>query len=399
MHLYFDMAWFGVLSGAAINFLNVYATRIGATGFQIGLLSAMSAIVSLIFAIPTGRWLETRTRGRAVFWTSVFYRIGFLLYVPLPWLLNAQEQIWSFIALSLLMGIPLIAFTIGFSTLFAESVPCDWRAHVAGVRNGVLSIMFMTTSILSGYLLDHIVFPLNYQIVFFIGFIGAAMSSYHLHFIKSIQDRNLPGKILPKLVTSSKGSNAGQTWLTAIRVDVWSTPYRSTLLVMLGFHLAQYLAVPIFPIYFVRQLKLTDQNLGIGTALFYLTVLLGSTQLNRMVSCIGNKNVTGWGVVGMALYPLLIAISNQVWQYYSISIIGGLAWALAGGALANYVIENCPENDRPTHLAWYNIILSASVLAGSLLGPTIAESISLPVALIVFGFMRGLAGMAILKWG
>ncbi len=35
-HLYFDIAWFGVLSGSAVNFLSVYITRIGGTGYEIG---------------------------------------------------------------------------------------------------------------------------------------------------------------------------------------------------------------------------------------------------------------------------------------------------------------------------------------------------------------------------
>jgi hypothetical protein len=36
LHFYLDIGWFGVLSGSAVNFINVYATRLGATGFQIG---------------------------------------------------------------------------------------------------------------------------------------------------------------------------------------------------------------------------------------------------------------------------------------------------------------------------------------------------------------------------
>jgi hypothetical protein len=47
IHLYFEIGWFGVLSGSTINFISVYATRIGATGLQLGLMGAMSAIVSL----------------------------------------------------------------------------------------------------------------------------------------------------------------------------------------------------------------------------------------------------------------------------------------------------------------------------------------------------------------
>ncbi len=399
MHMYFDIGWFGVLSGSAVNFLNVYATRIGASGFQIGLLGAISAIISLIFAIPAGRWLEKRARGQAVFWASVFYRVGFLCYIPLPWLFGAQGQIWALIVIGLLMGIPLVGLSVGFSALFAESVPAEWRAYVAGVRNIVLSVMFMISSLVSGYLLDRIAFPLNYQIVFLIGFIGAAMSSVHLYFIKPI-----PGQIQPENptrapISPSNGANPRPGWRAAIRADVWKTPFRSTLLVMLVFHVAQYLAIPLFPLYFVRVLHLTDETLGIGTALFYLAVLITSTQLNHLVRRIGHKDVTGWGVVGMALYPGLLAITSQVWQYFAVSLLGGLVWALVGGASTNYIIEKCPENDRPSHLAWYNIILNASVLTGSLLGPVIAQNISLPTALVIFGILRGLAGFAILRWG
>ena len=60
LHLYLDIGWYGVLSGSAINFLNIYATRIGATGLQIGLLGAMPAAVNLVLAIPAGRWLQTQ---------------------------------------------------------------------------------------------------------------------------------------------------------------------------------------------------------------------------------------------------------------------------------------------------------------------------------------------------
>ena len=394
LHLYSDIGWFGVLSGSAVNFINVYATRIGATGFQIGLLGATSAIVSLIFAIPAGRWLEQRARGRAVFWSSAIYRIGFLTYVFIPWLFNAQGQIWAFILIGLLMGVPLVALSVGFSALFAESVPNEWRAHVAGTRNMVLSITFMFTSLVSGYLLNHIAFPANYQIIFLIGFVGAGLSSYHLYFIKPTFTAPPEAGAIDHPATRAKTN-----WLTSIRADVWATPFRATLLVMLAFHIAQYLALPVFPLFFVHKLNLTDQNLGIGTALFYLTVLLGSIQLNQLVRRFGHKNVTAWGVIGMALYPGLLAISSQDWHYYGVSVLGGLAWALVGGASANYVIENCPENDRPAHLAWYNIILNASVLIGSLLGPAIADTIGLPMALLFFGLLRIIAGIVILRWG
>src|SRR5215213_1036763 len=107
LHLYLDIGWFGILSGSAINFLNIYATRIGATGFQIGMIGAMSAIVNLFLAIPTGRWLQTQNTGKAIFWSSVYYRIGFVAFIFLPMLSNQMGQIWAIIIITFLMAIPL----------------------------------------------------------------------------------------------------------------------------------------------------------------------------------------------------------------------------------------------------------------------------------------------------
>jgi len=398
IHLYFDIGWFGVLSGSAINFLSIYAVRLGATGFQIGMLAAVSAIVNLIFAIPAGRWLEKRPVGKAVFWTSVFYRLGFALWIPLPWLFGDQGQIWALIAIALFMGIPLTALSVGFNALFATAVPNDYRAHVAGIRNVVLSVAFMASSILSGYLLKHLPFPAGYQIVFTIGFIGAAMSSVHLYFVRPLR-METPPPFAPQPVPVKESESPRPGWRSALRLDIWKTPYRRPLLVLMAFHVTQYLALPLFPIYMVSHLRLTDDHIGIGTALFYLTVLLGSLQLRRLVQRLGHKNVTGYGALGMALYPILFGLSTQVWHYYALSIIGGFVWAMVGGAYANYLLEHIPADDRPSHLAWYNVALNAAILFGSLAGPAIANGIGLATALIVFGVLRLLAGVAILKWG
>jgi len=134
VHLYFDIGWFGILSGSAAGFLGVYLTRLGAAGLHIGLLSATGAMVSLLLAIPAGRWLERRPVSRAVFWASIAQRSFYLLWIPLPWLLNAQGQIWAMISFAFLMAIPATALGVGFNALFASAVPPEWRAQVAGIR-------------------------------------------------------------------------------------------------------------------------------------------------------------------------------------------------------------------------------------------------------------------------
>jgi len=399
IHLYMDIGWFGILSGSSINFLSIYATRLGATGYQIGLLSSMAAAVSLAMAIPAGRWLETQDINKAVFRSSVLYRLGYLLWVPLPWLFAEQAQVWALIVIALLMAVPLAPLSVGFNAVFASAVPPQWRAHVAALRNVTFAIAYILSSLGSGFLLEHLPFPTGYQVVFGIGFLGAALSSLHLYFIKPVQDRNVTLPPRPQPAAIKKALSPRQQLQTAIRFDIWKTPFRNTLLVFLAFHLTQYLAVPLFPLFQVHQLQLTDDQIGIGTALFYLAVLLSSMRLNHIVRDFGHRVVAGISIAGLCLYPLLLALSRGPIDFYWTSILGGLDYGMLIGSYANYLLEEIPIEDRPAHLAWYNVILNASILIGSLTGPIISQSIGLGTALILIAVLRFISGLAILKWG
>ncbi len=63
-NLVFDIAWFGVLNGSAIAFVAVYATRIGASAFQLSLMAALPAVVNLVVR-AAGRALATGQAGRS----------------------------------------------------------------------------------------------------------------------------------------------------------------------------------------------------------------------------------------------------------------------------------------------------------------------------------------------
>ena len=396
LHLYLDIAWFGVLSGSALNFLNIYATRLGATGFQVGLIGAMSAVVSLFLALPVGRWLQRQNTSRAIFWSSIFYRSGFVLFIFLPRLPSDRMEVWAIILLTFLMAIPLTPLSVGINALIAEAVPVEYRAHVAGIRNIMLAIAFMAASLVSGYILEHTPFDLGYQIVFGIGAVGAAMSSVHLYFVRPLQTDVPPLQTPPAPVFLRPYA---RNLATTLRLDVWRTGFRNVLIALFAFHLTQYLAIPVFPLYNVRELQLSDDHLGIGTALFYLTVLLASTRLRRIAHRLGNKRLTGWSVASLGVYPLLLAFSTQVWHYYAVSLIGGLSFAMVAGSYANYMLEQIPAHDRPSHLAWYSIILNSAILIGSLSGPILAGFMGLSAALVLIAVLRFLSGLAILKWG
>lgn len=405
-HLYWDIAWFGLVSGTTLAFLSVYAARIGASALQIGMLTAGPALVNLIFTLPAGRWLQGRPIGRSVFHAALATRGIYLIYALLPLLLTAAAQIQVLIWATLLLTIPGVALVIGFNTLFAAAVPLEWRGYVVGRRNAMLSVVYIVTSLVAGYILQHTSLEVGYTLVFGIGFVGAAMSTYHLAKLRDIQERPGEGPARVRQIIGDAaqpggvrgGQGIGQRINVAPRVfargrnllrpDVIQGHFGLVILALFSFHLAQFMPAALFPLRWVDQLGFNDWQIAIGTAAFHSFVLLGSLQLDRLTRRHGNHKITVIGVALLSTYPLFTAFMPDLTFYVITSVIGGFAWALVGGALPNYLLEKVPPDDRPAYLAWYNLALNAAIFLGALLGPLMAHWFNLQIALILAFIFR-----------
>lgn len=400
-HLVADIFWFGLLNGTSLSFNTVYLTRIGGNAYHIGWLAAAPAIINMIFAIPFGSWLTHRNTAREVVLSSIIHRAFYLLWVPVPLLFAESLQIWVLIGLTFIMFIPGTILQVGFNDMFAEAVPMEWRGLVAGLRNAALALTTVVISLVCGQLLTRVVFPLNYQIVFLLGFIGAAISSYHLWRIWKNLDAN---PITQKPVLKAPRMNLQQiihSLLPDFKIiyESGGKHFFVVILCLFGFHITQYLVIPLLPIYMVNNLKLDDNWISIGNGIFYALVFIISTQLGPLSARFNNKKIVGIGLALMGLYPGIMALNESLTLYIVASIIGGLAWGLAGGVIYNYLLENIPEGNRPPFLALYNFALYAAILLGSLGGPVISGWIGVTTALLLFGVSRILAGLAILRWG
>lgn len=403
-NLFFDIAWYGMLNGSILSFISVYVARIGATGTQVGLLSAVPALAALMFTLPVGGWLEKRPVRASVFFGSLVQRVFYVPLIFLPLLVSQSGQIWTTVTLTFLMSIPATVVVVGFSSMFADLVPPAWRGYVAGVRNALLAIVSTLTNLVCGWLLVMLPFPTGYQVVFGLGVAGAVMSSVHLYWIaKDNQPEGKQGSVGDwlKAVLARQRAGLESTAKKAIglRLDILKGPFGKVLLLLFFFHLVQFASIPLFPLFAVNHLKYSDQVIGLQTAIFSLAVFLGSSQLDRFSRRIGNKRLLGFGIVGMGSYPILTGLVQSIELYIFAAICGGLAWAMAGGVLFNYIYEKIPELDRARHLSWYNMVLNSAVLVGSMVGPLLVGAADFSVVLIIMGLLRVAAGAAILIWG
>ena len=112
-----DAIGVGLASGAA-PFLPVYLTRLGATNFQVSLLTMMPAFTGLLFSLVAGRFLESRRNVvpwfslARLFVISCYALTGILtVFVPMGYAVETVLFIWA------LATVPQTLVAISFSVV------------------------------------------------------------------------------------------------------------------------------------------------------------------------------------------------------------------------------------------------------------------------------------------
>jgi MFS family permease len=410
-HLYADMLWYGLLSGSAIAFMSIYAARLGANAFEIGLLTAGPALLNLLVSLPAGRWLHDRSLIRSAFWSSALQRFGYLPLILLPWFFGSKGQVMAMILITLYMAVPGTILAISFNAMFAEVVPSEWRAEVVGKRNALLAVSTTLGTLLSGYLLDQIVFPLNYQIVFGIGVLGASASTYHLARLRSAPERFSPWRLNGRAVSASlirfrnilnnieKLPLAGSAWLSSLsRLDLLKGRLGLFMLSYLIFYASQYFCIPLFPLAYVNSLHLSDGVISLGSALFYASMFIISLRLKQFAVRYGHRKMLYASALLFGAYPLMIGLARGPILYWIGSFLGGAIYGVLNASLLNRLMETVPEGERPAGMAFHNLALNLGILLGSLSGPFTGNTLGIQGGLLVGAALRFLAGLLLFAW-
>jgi hypothetical protein len=414
-HLYWDVAWFGIVAGSSQAFLGVYVARLGASPLEMGLLNAGPALTGLLFTMPAGVWLRDKPVGRVVFWSAVATRVQFFLWIFLPALVAPPTQIWGFIGSVLFFTVPATVLAIAFNAMYAAAVPIEYRHRVAATRNALLALVYVAASLLSGWLLNTLPMTLGYQVIFASGFVGALMSTFHLFHLRQVTTASItepekvrgligdlarPGEMRTTGLTirTNVGLRVFSRGLNLMRIEVLQGDYGKVVAALFVFHFAQFMPIPVFPLFWVDDAGFSDWEIGVGTAIFHATVLFGSLQFVRFAKLLDNRRWTAVSALFMALYPLMTAFTYDIPWLVATSIVGGAAWSVTAATLGTYLLEQTQESERPAALAWYNLALNAAVLLGSLSGSLLGESMGIVPTLLLAAALRALSGLALWKW-
>ncbi len=355
-----DIAWHGVLYGTMMAFLQVYIVRLGASSLLVGAITYGPALVAMLWLIPAGR-LVTRIghRMRWVIATGLLFRLV-LLAIPLVPFFTTVHRAELTALIWVLSAVPANLSNLAFTSMMADAVPEDRRQQMVGLRIAAFGLVNTITTLLAGPLLQSMSFPINYQVLFLVGFAGTMVSWWQVTKIHVPDPPARAGKQPP--LTLELGEMARYPGFLRFVAGV------TVLQLALG------MIAPLLPIYWVRTLNIADGPVSVIMSVTTGTMVIGSLAMRNLVRHIGRERALAIGGFGYALYPLLTSFTSQVGWLIAWAALAGLFNAAITVNLFDNLASVTPDANRTNYVAIYTAVVNVALFAGPVIAGVVADA-------------------------
>lgn len=396
-NLYLDTVWFGVLSGLAGTYVAVFALRLGATTGQVGWLTALPALVNIVWLIPAARLLERQRRPMPIILaTGVLQRLGYLAMVAVPFL--PAGQVSALIVLCTLVAVPAAVINTAITALIPELASPERRGSAVSVRWLLMAIAETAAALIGGQLLGLMPVPLNYQVV--IG-VGTALSLLSVRYLRRIRVPDTALRSTASSAVARKAAPKGKAQRPSVRGVLAGVlaerGFVRFTIASFVFYWGIYLPGALWSILRVRELGASDGWIGLIATVNSVSIIAGYLYWGKVGARRGDRWLLSVTAVGVALYAFLTALVPSIEWMIPTSILGGVAWAGCNLALFNLMLAVCPCDRRPTYIALHTSLINITAFAGPLLGAAMADWIGLRPIFTISGALR-FAGLLLFVW-
>lgn len=377
------------LASAAAPFLPVLLTRLGASNFEVGLLTAMPAIMGLVLSLSIGRFLQRQrqvvpwySRARFIYLMSYALTGLAILIFPPQYRVTAVLAIWAFAT------VPSIILNVCFSVVMNSIAGPKGRYELMSRRWSVLGLTSALTVAIAGQLLERLPFPFNYQVVFIALSAGGLIS---LYFSSHIQ---LPDA--PPATARASATLRGQAseLLAMLREQPAFSGFVAKRFIFLS---GIALAAPIFPLYLVRVAHATDAHIGlIGTAQG-VALLVGYRIWTRLSQARGARLVLLWTTLGLGLYPLMVSLTTRIEFIIGLAALAGIFQAGLDLVFFDELMKTVPPERTALFVSLAQSLQHLSAVASPLIGTLLADNIGLGGALVAAAGLRIIAYLLFMR--
>jgi hypothetical protein len=371
-----DAIGVGITAGVG-SFLSVFMVRLGATDFQVGLLTAMPALTGMLLAMPVGEFLARKRNIVPWFARSRFLvLICYVLTGLVPFFITNRAP-GAIILIWALATLPQTLVTVGFTVVMGGVAGPAGRFTLMSRRWAILGLANSLTVLIVGQMLQWFQFPLNYQVVFIGSAVGALIS---VIFSSSI-------KLPPQEVVASRRGLI-DTFRGHSGTLRQNRPFVNFTASQFVFRWGMALALPLLPIYWVKNAGATDQQISAINFASTMTMMAAYFLWSRIILTRGKRWVLLVSALGVSFYPALTAVTLQP---QILVIWAGLAGLFVAGVdlvFFDIVLSTCPADEQAAYVGMYQTTVYVATFLAPLAGTALSTAIGIVPALILASVLR-----------
>ena len=377
MSIYHGMAS-AVAQNTSNSYIPIFAmTILGATNYQVGLISSLPPLITLLMTLPAAILLNRSIEQKRLVDFSVlaarfvFLLIAFVSYVP------GSFGSWLLLALIAAMSVPNTMANMGWQSFIGNIIEETRRAQFFSDRNRLLTIVGLIVTLTIGVVMkDMTANQIAYQILFMFTFVVGIVELYFL------LKHNEPVRELS---------------LEKKRAMDWSifknNKYVLFLIVALIFNFGWQMAWGLFNIYNVRYAGATIFWISMFNVANMSAQIFSFSLWRKWSQKYGNMYVFVWVAFGMSTAPLLMVLSTNLYYLVVMSLISGLFVSGTVLILFNLLLENSPQEVRTYCITTYNVLLATIAFTSPQIGIWLLEAYTMEVAMYLSTVVRFLAAV------
>jgi hypothetical protein len=354
-------------------FLPVFIVRLGGSAFEVSLLTAIPAVSGFLLAIPIGQFLQGKSRivpwysgSRMVAHLSYAVAAVVVLLAPVHAVVPALLVVWAIAALPSTLGM------VSFPIVMDGAGGPRGRFEIMSRRWAIMGLTTAITVAGIGQLLDRLPFPANYQLIF-VGFSIAGLISYWFSSRFRVPE-HLP---VPRVDAGGRFGRLREMVQT-VRAEPAFLRYSARQLVYV---VGTRFAVPLIPLYYVREVGAPDAWIGIIATGQSLALLVGYQLWRRVSIAYGGALVLLSTLLVNALYPAALSLADELILVAVLTAIAAVFSAGVDLALFDELMKRIPRQYGVTFTSIDTALVNGASILAPLAGATLATVFGIGVAL------------------
>lgn len=379
--LWFDGLYASASDNIIINFISLYILSLGASEFQIGLMSSISSFLAALMLF-LGAILADRIghhKEIVVLSGGLIGRLCTLMLVFVPILFHGANVVWIAIAFSVLRDAFGNLSYPAWMSVINETIPLEGRGRFFGSRNFVMGIAGMITTLAAGKIITLFVHQTGYQIVLAAAFVLGLASTYSFFSIKTLYSIKKIGRGASLSIKAIPGLLKGHPQFVALMLTagLWN--------------FAINISGPFFSVYMVQDLHFTASIVGLTNVATALSGLLVLNGVGGLSDRLGPRKLQIFSMILIPLLPVMWIFAREPWHVILINIFGGTIWAAFNLTSFNLMLNSIPKDKVPSYSALYQIMVTLSLALGAIIGSALITRYGFFVLLIASAIGRVIA--------